>query len=152
MKRLLPPRPPGILLIAGACCTAAVFLVITGTLTSFGRLPLRSGAFLLEGFELMGPLIFFLVASLALIVGLALLKPWTLGRRIAIILFALFGFAAIPSVSSAVMEFRWLTLCGEGLKLLSSVLAIFYLLQPDVIDYFQPASAKKAASEERRIL
>lgn len=92
---------------------------------------------MLEGLELMGPLIFFLVAGTATTIGFALLRRWPGARRLAILLFALYAVAAIPSISSAVTEFRWFVIVTEGAKLLLSVLVIFYLMQPDVAAYFQ---------------
>ena len=130
-------RPAIIWLITSLCWLAAAFLVVTGLLTAFGIVPLRAGAFLLEGLELMGPVIFFLVAAASTAIGFALIFRWPGARRIAIVFFALFGFAAIPSISSAVMGFRWLIIATEGAKLLSSVLVIFYLMQPDVVAYFE---------------
>jgi hypothetical protein len=130
-------RPAVIWVIASLCWLSATFLVITGLLRAFGIVPLRSGAFLLEGLQLMGPVIFFLAAAASIAIGFALILRWPGARRLGILLFALFGFAAIPSISSAVMEFRWLILATEGAKLLSCVLIIFYLMQPDVVTYFQ---------------
>ncbi len=85
----------------------------------------------------MGPGIFFLAAGTSTALGLALLRRWPGARRGAILLFALFGGAAIPAISSAVVEFRWLFMVSEGAKLLSSVLVIFYLMQPEVVAYFR---------------
>ena len=130
-------RPAIIWLITSLCWLGAAFLVVTGLLTAFGIVPLRAGAFLLEGLELMGPVIFFLAAAASTAIGFALIFRWPGARRIAILFFALFGFAAIPSISSAVMEFRWFVIATEGAKLLSSVLVIFYLMQPDVVAYFE---------------
>jgi hypothetical protein len=134
---MMPSRPAVIWLIASFCWLSAAFLVITGLLTASGIVPLRSAAFFLEGLELMGPGIFFLAAGVAAVIGFALILRWPGARRLAILLFALFGFAAIPSISSAVMEFRWFVIAAEGAKLLASVLAIFYLMQPDVVDYLR---------------
>jgi hypothetical protein len=131
------PRPNPIWLIASLCWIVAAFLIVTGALTTLHRLPLRSGAYVLEGFELMGPVVFFLAAGTAATVGFALLRRWPGARRLAILLFALFASAAIPSISSAVMEFRWLVIVTEGAKLLSSVVLIFYLMQPETVAYFQ---------------
>ena len=130
-------RPAVIWVIASFCWLSATFLVITGLLTTFAIVPLRSGAFLLEGLELMGPVIFFLAAAASTAVGVALMLSWPGARRLAILLFALFGLAAIPSISSAIAEFRWFVIASEGVKLLSSVLVIFYLMQPEVVTYFQ---------------
>jgi hypothetical protein len=131
------PRPSVIWLIASLCWLSAAFLVIIGLLTALGIVPLRSGSFLLEGLELMGPVIFFLAAAASTVVSFALVFRWRGARRLTILLFALFGFAAIPSISSAVMEFRWFVIATEGAKLLSSVLVIFYLMQPEVVTYFR---------------
>jgi hypothetical protein len=130
-------RPSVIWLIASLCWLSAAFLVITGLLTAFGIVPLRAGAFFLEGLELMGPVIFLVAAAVSTALGFALILRWPGARRLAILFFALFGFAAIPSISSAVVEFRWLIIATEGAKLLSSVLVIFYLMQPDVVAYFE---------------
>jgi hypothetical protein len=130
-------RPKVIWLIASLCWFAAAFLVITGVLTTLDLAPLRSGAYVLEGLELLGPVIFFLAAGTTTAIGFALLGRWPAARRLAILLFALIGFAAIPSISSAVTEFRWFVIVTEGAKLLSSVLVIFYLMQPYVVAYFQ---------------
>ena len=124
-------------LIASLCWLSAAFLVVTGLLTAFGILPLRSGAFLLEGLELMGPGIFFLAAAASTAVGFALIFRWPGSRRAAILLLALFGFAGIPSMSSALAEFRWFATATQAAKLLSSVVGIFYLMQPDIVAYFE---------------
>ncbi len=134
---MLVSRPKSVLVIACLCWFVAAFLAITGILATLGVQPLHSGAFLLEGLELMGPVIFFLAAVVTVATGFALTKRMPFARRLAILLFALIGFAAIPALSSAVVEFRWLTLTEEGLKLLVCVLVIFQLMQPHVVDYFQ---------------
>ncbi len=134
---MLVSRPKSVFVIACLCWLVAAYLAVTGILAAFGVQPLRSGAFLLEGFELMGPVIFFLTAVVTAAIGFALIKRLSFARRLAILLFALVGFAAIPALSSAVLEFRWLTLTAEGAKLLVCVLVIFELMQPDVVDYLQ---------------
>jgi hypothetical protein len=130
-------RPAVLWLMVSLCWLSGAFLAISGLLATFGIVPLRTGSFLLEGLELMGPVIFFLAAAASTTVGFSLILRWPGARRIAILFFALFGFAAIPSISSAVMEFRWFVIAPEGAKLLSSVLVIFYLMQPDVVAYFE---------------
>jgi hypothetical protein len=130
-------RPNVIWLIASLCWIGAGFLVITGVLIALGRAPLRSGAYVLEGLEVMGPAMFFLTALIATAIGFALLRRWPGGRRIAMLLFAFFGLAAVPAISSAVAEFRWFATVTEGLKPFFAVLMIFHLMQPEVVDYFQ---------------
>jgi hypothetical protein len=130
-------RPLTIWLIASLSWLSAAFLVITGLLTAFGIVPLRSGAFLLEGLELMGPIIFFLAAAVSTAIGFALILRWPGARRLGILLFALFGLAGIPSISSGIAEFRWFVIATEGAKLLFSVLVIFSLMQSEVVTYFQ---------------
>ena len=89
-----PSRPVVIWLMASFCWLSAAFLIITGLLTNYGIVPLRSGAFLLEGLELMGPLVFFLVAEASAFIGFALILRWPDARRLAILLFAIFRFCS----------------------------------------------------------
>jgi hypothetical protein len=85
----------------------------------------------------MGPIIFLLISAASTAVGFALIFRWPGSRRVAILLLALFGFAAIPSMSSALAEFRWFAAATQAAKLLSSVFGIFYLMQPDIVAYFE---------------
>jgi hypothetical protein len=134
---MLVSRPKIVSLIVCLCLLTATFLLITGLLTAFGIQPLRSGAFLLEGLETMGPAIFFLIGLVIGAIGWAVFHRWRGARRLAMLVFALIGFAAIPALSSAVADFRWLALVAEGLKVLTCMLVIFNLMQPDVVEYFQ---------------
>ena len=67
--------------------------------------------------------------------GLMRQRNWA--RLAACALALLLVAGAVPTVSSAVVDFRFLTLAREGAKVILGVLVLFYLRQPEVRAAFQ---------------
>ncbi len=67
---------------------------------------------------------------------MALWKRWRWARRAAILV-AVIGIAmTVPGLSSAVMDSRILALVREGLQIMVRVVAVYYLSQRPVKDWF----------------
>lgn len=131
-------RPAGVTAVAAAFLLAAVYLLIVGLtmLVRPGTIGMSAGADLLGGLELAGPYMFLLVAGVGTAVALGL---WRLQRwaRWGAIVLALIGLVMlVPSVSSAVFDFRIAKLASGGLGVILRTLIIWYLLQEPVGNAF----------------
>ena len=130
-------RPAGVSAIVAICgLVAAVSLVYAGLLLA-GRIPLSAGAFLLGGgIEQLGPIAFLAYALILVLLSCGLWWRWK-GTRRAMILLAAAGVAvAVPAVSSAVMDERGFAIAREGLQIILRVVAIYYLSQDPVKEWF----------------
>lgn len=130
-------RPRGVIAIVAICGLISVVAFIYAGLLVAGRIPLSSGAFLLGGgIEQLGPIAFVLYGVILAVLGLALWRRWK-GARRAGILFAAAGIAlAVPAISSAVGDERGFAIAREGLQIMVRVLAIYYLSQEPVREWF----------------
>ena len=130
-------RPAGVIAISAVCTLVAFMSLIYAALIVAGGVPLSAGAFLLGGgFEQLGPVAFLLYSSVLLILAVGSWKRWNWARR-AIILLAVAGIAfAVPAISSAVADSRIFAIAREGLQIMVRVLAVFYLSQEPVKDWF----------------
>jgi hypothetical protein len=131
-------RPAGVTAVAAAFFLAAAYLLAVGLtmLVRPGALGMSSGTELLGGLELAGPYMFLLVAGVGVAVALGL---WRLHRwaRWAAIVLALIGvIMLLPSVSSAVFDFRISKLALGGLGVILRTLIVWYLLQEPVGNAF----------------
>jgi cell division protein FtsW (lipid II flippase) len=131
-------RPAGVTAVAVAFILAAVYLLAVGLtmLASPGLVSMAAGAELLGGLELAGPYMFLLVAGVGLAVALGL---WRLHRwaRWAAILLAMIGVVLlVPSVSGAVVFFRFGKLAWGGLGVILRTMIIWYLFQEPVANAF----------------
>ncbi len=97
-------RTLGVTAIASGLLLVSAFLFVTGALAAAGRVALSRAAFLLEGLQLMGPTVFFLVGSVVAVsaIGLLGLRNWA--RRTTSVLLAVTVGGAIPAISSAVQD------------------------------------------------
>jgi hypothetical protein len=129
-------RTLGVTAIASGLLLVSAFLFVTGALAAAGQVALSRAAFLLEGLQLMGPTVFFLVGSVVAVsaIGLLGLRNWA--RRTTSVLLAVTVGGAIPAISSAVVDFRIWSLLPEALKVTICVVTWFYLMQPEVKEAF----------------
>jgi hypothetical protein len=128
---IAPRRPPGVTGLGLSLLASSAYLLLLAVLIATSRVSLMSGAYLLEGLEVMGPLVFLLAALLAAIAGVGLLYCRNWARRLALLLAVAFLAGAVPTVSSAVVDFRFATLLREDIKVIAGAVACFYLTQPD---------------------
>lgn len=105
-----------------------------------GVVPLASGRYLLGEYAIWGPVVYWLVAAVFVVVGVGLLRRWKVGRRLAIIAAALLMATSLLPISAAVAYFQILPLAIHGAKIILAVIAIRYLLQAEVVEWFSAAS------------
>jgi len=132
-------RPPIVKAAAIACFALGIYLVANGALIAFGVLSLASGAYVLGEYSTMGPLLYFVVAGTLFLIGLGLMRRWNWSRRLAIIAAALVMATAVMPVSSAVIYFHLAGIVIHGVKIIAAIIAIRYLLQPEVVEWFRAA-------------
>jgi hypothetical protein len=137
-----PIRPNGIRVIATVCFALAAYLAINGVLVATAIVSFASGRYLLGEYASMGPVIYFVVAIVLAILGVGLLRAWSFARRLAIVAAALFFATSVLPISSAVAYFHVGALFIHGLKIILAVIAIRYLLQTEIVDFFSAKSAR----------
>ena len=133
-----PGRPAGLTVVALAFLLAAAYLCVVGLtmLARPGLVSMAAGAELLGGLELAGPYMFLLTAGVGLAVafGLHRLQRWA---RWVAILVALAGMVLLlPSVSSALIDFRFGRLAWGGLGIMVRAMMVWYLFQEPVKEAF----------------
>jgi cell division protein FtsW (lipid II flippase) len=135
---MTPERPAGVTVLAGVFLLAAAYLFTVG-LTMLVRpelVALGTGRELIGGFALAGPQIFLFTAALGAAVAFGL---WRLHRwaRWAAILLAVIGVVLlVPSISGAVVFFRFGKLAWGGVGVMLRTMIVWYLLQEPVRDAF----------------
>ena len=132
------PRPIGVSLIATLFLVTATYLIVVGAvmLLSPGSVSMSSGADLLGGLEVAGPYMFWLVAVVATTIGMGLLRLHNWARRLAILTALLGMVLLLPSVSSAVLDFRIAQLIWGGLGVMVRAMIVWYLYQLPVKEAF----------------
>ena len=128
---------PGVAAIAITFWTASTYLFVLALvmLVSPGTLSMAFGAPLLNGLELAGPYMFFLVAAVGGLIGWGLWRRNRWARRVAI-LAGLVGLVfTLPGLSIEVMNLRW-SLIWPGLSVLVRMLIVWYLYQAPVTEWF----------------
>jgi hypothetical protein len=131
-------RPAGITVIAILFFMAAAYLLVPGLIMLLrpGTLSMMLGSPLLGGLELGGPYMFILFGAAGAAVGWGLWRLNNWARRAAVVL-AVAGVALlVPSVSSAVVDFRVTTLAWGGLGVIVRVIVAWYLYQAPVVEAF----------------
>ncbi len=131
-------RPAGVTAVAAVFLLAAAYLLAVGLtmLARPGLVSMAAGAPLLGGLELAGPYMFLLIGALGagIAVGLCFLHRWA---RWLAILVALIGLVLLlPSVSSALIDFRLGRLAWTGLGVMVRTIIVWYLFQGPVVEYF----------------
>jgi multidrug transporter EmrE-like cation transporter len=132
------PLPIGVRVIATIFLLTAGYLVVVGTvmLLGPGAISMSAGADLLGGLETAGPSMFLLIALVGAAIGIGLLRLHNWARRLAI-LAALLGIVLLlPSVSSAVLDFRIAHLIWGGLGVMVRAMIVWYLYQHPVKETF----------------
>ncbi len=134
-------RPAGVTAIATLLFSAAGYLGLLAVIMLFspGTISMTMGAPLLNGLEVAGPYMFFLVGAAGAAIGYALLKLNNWARRLAIFAALLGAFMLIPSVSAAAVDFRP-ALLWTGSNLMIRVIVVWYLYQSPVTESFQKHS------------
>ncbi|MGC2197522.1 MAG: hypothetical protein WA628_22815 [Terriglobales bacterium] len=124
-------RLAGVIAVAGVFLLAAGYLLTVGLVMILapGTLGMRSGASLLGGLELAGPYMFLLAGVVAAVTGFGLWRLNNWARRVAIALAMLGVLLLVPSVSSAVVDFRASTLAWSGFGVMIRVMIAWYLFQ-----------------------
>src|SRR5437868_3124720 len=132
------PRPIGVSLIATLFLVTATYLIVVGAvmLLSPGSVSMSSGADLLGGLEVAGPYMFLLIAAVAMAIGAGLLRLQNWARRLAILAALLGMVLLLPSVSSAVLDFRIAQLIWGGLGVMVRAMIVWYLYQHPVKEAF----------------
>lgn len=127
-------RPAGVTCVAMVFLVAAVYLLGVGLtmLVRPGLISLAAGAELLGGLELAGPYMFLLMAAVGAIIALGLWRRQDWARWIAILVALIGVVLLLPSVSSALFDFRLGKLAWGGLETIVRVLVVWYLYQPAV--------------------
>ena len=138
----LPVRPAGIAVIATVCFVLAAYLAISGVLVMTGAVSFASGRYLLGDYATMGPVLYFVVAAVLALLGFGSLRAWKPVRRLTIVASALLLATSVLPISAAVAYFQILGIVLHGLKIILAVVAIRYLLQPEVVDHFSARSAR----------
>ncbi|HWR14246.1 MAG TPA: hypothetical protein VN577_05435 [Terriglobales bacterium] len=129
-------RPAGVRTLAFVCFGITLYLTANGLLIAFGVLSLASGAYLLGEYSTMGPVVFLIVSIAFVLLGFGLLRGWRWARRLAVIASGFLIAVTVVPISSAVIDTRVLAIFIHGTKIIGAIMAIRYLLQPEVVDYF----------------
>lgn len=131
-------RPAGVTAVAAAYFLSGAYLLVVGLimLVRPGVVSMAAGAPLLGGLELAGPYMFLLAGGVCVIVALGLwwLHRWA--RWLAILIAIISVIMLLPSVSSALLDFRIARLAWGGLGTILRVLIVWYLLQEPVHNSF----------------
>ena len=138
-------RPSGIRILALICFILAVYLAVGGILVLAGVVPLSIGRYFLGDYVIWGPALYGLVAAVFVVVRIGLLRRWTFARRLAIVAAALLIATSVLPISAAVAFFQMLPLAIHGAKVILAVIAIRYLLQPEVVEWFSAASRRSTS-------
>jgi multidrug transporter EmrE-like cation transporter len=131
-------RPVGVSLIAALFLITSAYLIVVGAvmLLSSGAISMSSGADLLGGLEVAGPFMFLLIALVATAIGVGLLQLHNWARRLAILTTLLGMVLLLPSVSSAVLDYRISKLVWGGLGVMVRAMIVWYLYQQPVKEVF----------------
>jgi hypothetical protein len=137
-------RPEGVRVLALGCFALAAYTATNGLLVMIGAVSFASGAYLLGGLETMGPLIYFIVAAAVAALGFLLLRGWRWSRRLAVVAAGLMIAGAVMPVSAAVVYSQIFGIIVHGGKIIVAIVIIRYLLQPEVVDWFNARSDSRS--------
>ena len=131
-------RPAGVAAVAAAFLLAAAYLLAVGLtmLASPGLVSMAAGAELLGGLELAGPYMFLLMAALGAVIALGLWRLHRWARWLAILVAMIGVVMLLPTVSSAMLDFRIGILASGGLGVIVRTMIVWYLFQGPVGDAF----------------
>ena len=137
-------RPEGLRLIAFACFALAAYLLVEAVLILAGVLSVMSGRYLLGELTTRGIAVYALIAALLALLGVGLLQGWRFARRLGVLMAALLMAMSLLPVSAAVMYFQIVPLIIHGGKIILAVMAIRYLTQREVVDYFSATTGRRS--------
>ena len=137
-QEITKERPAGVTAVAIAFLLAGAYLFVVGAtmLARPGLISMAAGSELLGGLELAGPYMFLLVAAVNAVIAAGLWKLQGWARWIAILVAMIGVFLLLPTVSSAILDFRFGKLLWSGLGTILRVMIAWYLLQPPVKEAF----------------
>jgi multidrug transporter EmrE-like cation transporter len=131
-------RPAGVTAVAAAYFLSGAYLLVVGLimLVRPGVVSMAAGEPLLGGLELAGPYMFLLAGGVCVTVALGLwwLHRWA--RWLAILIAIISVIMLLPSVSSAMLDFRIVRLAWGGLGTILRVLIVWYLFQEPIHNSF----------------
>jgi len=76
--------------------------------------------------------------------GIGLHRGWRFFRRLAIVVAALLMATSLLPISAAVAYFQIVPLIIHGIKIILAVMAIRYLLQPAVVEFFSAKAVPRS--------
>ena len=125
-------------LIAILFLLTAAYLIVLGAVMLFSpdTVSMSAGADLLGGLEVAGPYMFLLIAVVATAIGIGLLRLHNWARCLAIVTALLGMVLLLPSVSSAVLDFRIAQLIWGGLGVMVRAMIVWYLYQHPIKEAF----------------
>ena len=129
-------RPEGVRLLGLACFGLTLYLAVNGLLVMFGVVSFASGTYLLGGLETMGPIIYYIVAAILALLGFGLLRGWRWSRRVGVIAAGFLIAGSVMPISAAVAYSQVSAMIIQGAKIITAIVVIRYLLQPDVVEWF----------------
>ena len=131
-------RPAGVAAVAAAFLLAAAYLLAVGLtmLASPGLVSMAAGAELLGGLELAGPYMFLLMAALGAVIALGLWRLHRWARWLAILVAMIGVVMLLPTVSSAMLDFRIGILASGGLGVIVRTMIGWYLFHEPVGNAF----------------
>jgi len=131
-------RPAGVSAVAIAFLLAAAYLLAVGLtmLARPGLISMAAGSELLGGLELAGPYMFVLVAVVGTVIAAGIWQLQNWARWLAILVAMIGVVLLLPSVSSAILDFRFGKLAWGGLGTIGRVIIVWYLFQPAVKETF----------------
>jgi hypothetical protein len=131
-------RPAGVTAVASAFVLAAAYLLVVGLtmLVRPGLVSMAAGADLLGGLELAGPYMFLLTGALGALIALGLWRLHRWARWLAILVAIAGVVMLLPSVSSAMLDFRIGKLAWNGFETIGRALIVWYLFQEPVQEAF----------------
>jgi len=88
--------------------------------------------------------VYALIAALLALLGVGLLQGWRFARRLGVLMAALLMAMSLLPVSAAVMYFQIVPLIIHGGKIILAVMAIRYLTQREVVDYFSATTGRRS--------
>ena len=90
----------------------------------------------------MGPVLLVIASLLYALIGFGLLRLKNWARRLAIVVLAVGLYFLAPTISSAVMDLRFLAIVSNGAQIIVRVVVLWYLLQEKVAEEFLGTSNK----------
>jgi hypothetical protein len=135
-------RPWGVVTTSALLALTALVAFALAALLVVNAIPLSYGSALLPGgYEQSGPIAFLIYGFITLTLAWALWTRRGWARRATVLLAAIGVALAVPGISSAVVDGRFLAMAREALQIMVRVAVIYYLSQEPVRDWFATRQA-----------